>query len=242
MLNNTTVIVIPTYNEKDNIKKLISEILKLSLPVDILVVDDDSPDETGDIVESMKETTPNLDIMHRKKKEGLGPAYVEAFRYILNEKKYDYIIQMDADFSHNPKDIPRLLEAARSYDVVVGSRYIKGGGVSDQWSTLRKLISRMGNIYARIITGLNIKDCTAGFKCYKWEALQSISLEKIFLNGYGFQIQILYELNKANLSMGEIPIFFDERTKGVSKMNLKIVVEAFFSLILLRFKNMFFKK
>ncbi len=240
MVNNTTVIVIPTYNEKDNIKKLISEILKLKLPVDILVVDDNSPDGTGGIVEFMKETTPNLDIMHRKKKEGLGPAYVEAFCYILNEKKYDYIIQMDADFSHNPKDIPRLLEAAKRYDIVVGSRYIKGGGISNRWGALRKFISKAGNIYAKLITGLGVNDCTAGFKCYREKALQSIDLNKIFLNGYGFQIQMLYELDKKNFTVREIPIFFDERVEGVSKMNLHIVLEAFFSLIAMRLKDRLF--
>lgn len=235
-----TVVVIPTYNEKDNIFEMIDTISRLNPDIDILVVDDNSPDGTGGIVESLKKENPNLDIMHRKKKEGLGPAYVEAFRYILHKKNYDYVLQMDADFSHSPKDIPRLLEAVKQYDVAIGSRYVKGGGVSNQWSALRKLISKTGNLYARVITGLNIKDCTTGFKCYRKRILQSIDLNKIFLNGYGFQIQILYELNKKDFSIKEVPIFFEERIKGTSKMNLHIVWEAFFSLILMRLKDKFF--
>ena len=239
-MGNTTVVVIPTYNEKNNIAKLIAEINQLNLPIDILVVDDNSPDGTGGLVESLKKTRPNVDIIHRKKKDGLGPAYIEVFRYILRKENYEHIIQMDADFSHSPKDIPRLLETAGGYDVVVGSRYVKGGGVSNRWSPLRKFISRAGNIYAKLITGLGVNDCTAGFKCYRRGALQSIDLNKIFLNGYGFQIQMLYELNKKNFTIGEIPIFFDERMEGVSKMNFHIVVEAFFSLIAMRLRDRLF--
>jgi dolichol-phosphate mannosyltransferase len=237
-----TVVVVPTYNEKDNIVGIIDEINRIGVPVDILVVDDNSPDGTGHIAESAKTTRPNLDIIHRKRKEGIGPAYIEGFRRILDRGGYDYVIQMDADFSHNPKDIPRLLETARRSDVVVGSRYMKGGGVSDQWGAFRKFISRGGNIYARLITGLKVKDCTAGFKCYRREALQSIDLKKIFLNGYGFQIQIIYELNKKDFSIEEIPTFFNERIKGSSKMGLDIVLEAFFSLIVMRLRDTFFTR
>ncbi len=239
-MDNNIAVIIPTYNEKDNIVRLIEEINLLRLPVDILVVDDNSPDGTGNVVETIKKTKSNLDVIHREKKEGLGPAYVEAFRYVLTRPEYKYIVQMDADFSHNPKDIPRLFRMARQYYVVVGSRYVKGGRVSDRWNAVRKFISKGGNFYARLITGLKISDCTAGFKCYRREALKLLDLNKIHLNGYGFQIQTIYELNKKNISIEEIPIFFDERAKGASKMNLHIVFEAFFSLILLRLRDKFF--
>lgn len=241
-MENNAAIAIPTYNEKDNIVKIIGEINSLGLAVDILVVDDNSPDGTGEIVESMKKTMPNLDVIHRPRKEGLGPAYVAAFRYFLDKGKHDYIFEMDADFSHNPKDIPRLLERARTCDVVVGSRYVKGGGVSDKWSNTRKNISKLGNLYARIITGLKVKDCTSGFKCYRKKVLQSIALDKLSLNGYGFQIQTLYQSRKNNFGICEIPIFFDERIRGKSKMHLRIVLEAFASLPLMRIRDIFGRK
>lgn len=241
-VSNEIAVVIPTYNEKQNIVKLIDEIDHLNLPIDILVVDDNSPDGTGDAVESLKKKKPNLDVIHRKRKEGIGPAYIEAFRYILQKSNYRYIIQMDADFSHNPKDIPRLLEVGKESEVVVGSRYVKGGGISNQWSILRKFISRLGNFYARVITGLNIRDSTAGFKCYRKKVLQSMDFDKIFLNGYGFQIQMLHELNKNNFRICEIPIFFEERVNGASKMNFHIVLEAFFSLMYMKIRDTFVKK
>ncbi len=238
-MSNKIVVVIPTYNEKDNIVEMIKQLNALNLSIDILVVDDTSPDRTGDVVESVKEATPNVDIIHRKKKEGIGPAYIEAFGYLLKKDEHDYIIEMDADFSHNPKDIPRLLAAAGQYDAVVGSRYVKGGAVSDKWSRSRKFISSAGNLYARIITGLPVKDCTAGFKCYRKSALKLLDFSRIFLNGYSFQVQILFELKKKGLSIGEIPIFFDERTEGKSKMDLNIMLEAFFSLPLMRIRDLF---
>jgi len=239
---NNAVVVIPTYNEKDNIVEAIRQINALNLSIDILVVDDASPDGTGNLVEAAKKAMPNVDIIHRKRKEGIGPAYIEAFNYLLEKGEHDYIIEMDADFSHSPADIPRLVEAAAQYDVVVGSRYVEGGRVSGQWSLLRKFISRAGNIYSKIVTGLRVKDSTAGFKCYKKKALQSIDFKKINLNGYGFQIQILYELNKKKNSIKEIPIFFDERMKGKSKMHLSIVVEAFLSLPFMRLRDLFGRK
>ena len=236
-MDNDHIVIIPTYNERDNIVKLVDEINALNLSLDILVVDDNSPDGTGDVVESLKGSKSNLEVLHREKKEGIGPAYIEGFRYALDKGRYKYIIQMDGDFSHNPKDIPRLLEGAGKNDVVVGSRYIKEGMVSGKWSIFRKFLSKGGNFYARFITGLKIKDCTAGFKCYKRRALQSIDFNKKFLNGYGFQIHILYELNRNDFTICEIPIFFEERKKGTSKMNLGITLEAFFSLIFIRLKD-----
>jgi len=238
---HNVAVVIPTYNEKGNIAKLIGEINKLDLPIDILVVDDNSPDGTGNLVETLKKASPNVDIIHRKKKEGLGPAYITGLRHVLAKHAYDHIVQMDADFSHNPKDIPRLLEANRRYDVVIGSRYVKGGGISDKWNILRKIVSKFGNFYARFIIGLKIHDCTGGFRCYKAEALQSIDFNKRFLNGYGFLVQMAHEIDKNNFEMHKIPIFFNQRTKGLSKMNLQIILEAFFSLAWLRLRDSFGK-
>jgi len=239
---NNIVTVIPTYNEKENIVELINEIGRLGMPADILVVDDGSPDGTGQVVESLKIAKPNISVIHRSKKEGLGPAYIEGFRHALNTGKYDYIVQMDADFSHNPKDIPRLLETAAQYDVAIGSRYIKDGGVSDRWNVLRKLISKGGNTYARFVMSLGSRDCTGGFRCYRSKVLESINFKKPFLNGYGFQIQLLYEIRKGNFLTCEVPIFFDERRGGISKMNLQIIIEAFFSLTTLRLKELFHRK
>ena len=237
-MQKKAVVVVPTYNEKENILKLIDAIDGLGVSLDILVVDDSSPDGTGKVVEDAKKTKKNLDIIHREKKQGIGPAYIEGFKYVLNKGIYDFVVQMDADFSHNPKDVPRLIEKAEECDVVIGSRYTKGGSVSDKWNLSRKLISRFGNFYARMVTGLRANDATAGFRCYKSSSLNSINFGDIFLNGYGFQIQLLYELNKNGFSICEIPIFFDERLRGQSKMSLNIVREAFFSLIILRLKNL----
>ena len=240
-MSNKTVIIIPTYNELQNIDKMIKEINSLGLSADILIVDDNSPDGTGNEVDELKKKIHNLDIIRRKQKEGIGPAYIEGFRYVLKNGSYDFIIQMDADFSHNPKDIPRLLEEAKNSDVVVGSRYIADGGVSNRWGNLRKAISKFGNIYARCITGVGVHDMTAGFKCYNSRVLEKVDLDRIFLNGYGFQVQILYEIAKRNFTIKEIPIFFDERTKDRSKMHLGIVAEAFFLLPLARVKSIFKK-
>ena len=195
-MRNNVAVVIPTYNEKSNITRMIDEINMLRLPIDILIVDDNSPDGTGETVELIKKNKTNLDIIHRDKKNGIGPAYIEAFQYLFNKGGYDYIVHMDADFSHNPKDIPRLLESAEEHDVVVGSRYIRGGGVSDRWSYVRKLLSKGGNVYARLITGLTINDCTGGFRCFNTKALQSVNLDEIFLNGYGFMVELLYRAKK----------------------------------------------
>ena len=236
------VVIIPTYNERENIADLIEAINKLALSLDILIVDDNSPDKTGDFVNSLRGSIPNLDIVHRKRKEGLGPAYIEGFKYALNKGAYKYIIQMDGDFSHNPSSISSLLDGARKCDVGIGSRYIEGGGVSDLWNISRKLISRCGNLYARIIMGLKTRDCTGGFRCYRKEVLEAIDFNKKFLNGYGFQVQLLYEITRKNFSTCEMPIFFEERLKGASKMSAHIVAEAFFSLALLRIKSVLFKK
>lgn len=241
-MSNDIAVVIPTYNERDNIVKLIGEINRLTLPIDILVVDDDSPDGTGKEVEAIIKNTPNISIIHRNSKAGLGPAYIEGFRKILKTGQYRYILHMDADFSHDPKYIPKFLDMAKQCDVVLGSRYVEGGGVSDVWGSLRKFLSRFGNAYARLIMGLKFKDCTGGFRCYSKEALGSVKFNKKFLNGYGFLVQMLYEVNKNNLKICEIPIFFAERTKGKSKMDAAIMAEAFFSLLLMKLKDIFTKK
>ncbi|MBN1353746.1 MAG: polyprenol monophosphomannose synthase [Candidatus Omnitrophica bacterium] len=241
-MKNRAVVVIPTYNEKDNILRLVDEISGIVPGADILVVDDNSPDGTGDIAESASKTRPNLSVLHRCRKDGLGPAYIEAFRHLLKKNKYGYVVQMDADFSHSPKDIPRLIDAAADCDVAVGSRYTKGGAVTGKWHVARKCISQFGNVYARLVTGLGIGDCTAGFKCYNARVLEKIDFNRIFLNGYGFQIQMLYESKRNDFRICEIPIFFNERAKGKSKMDITIVWEAFISLLLMRARDLFSKK
>lgn len=243
-MDNNIALVIPTYNEKENIVKMIEMINALTLPIDILVVDDNSPDGTGRLVDSLKKEVPNISIIHRKEKKGLGPAYLDGFNKVRFDDRYKYAVQMDADFSHDPKDIGRLVNTLKEMkcDVTVGSRYVKGGGVSDKWSFFRKFISRFGNFYANIVTGLKIKDCTSGFKAYRTEALRAMDFNTISLSGYGFQIQLLQEATRKNFKICEVPIYFDERAVGKSKMNYVIIWEAFFVLAVISLKEKLLKR
>ena len=229
-------IIIPTYNEKANIVELLDQIFSLRVEgLNVLVVDDNSPDGTGQKVEKLKQNNPRLDIIHRQQKAGLGTAYVAGFKEVLR-RGADYIFEMDADLSHNPRYIPDFLKAIKDYDLVLGSRYIKGGGVSN-WSFSRHLISRLGNIYARLILGLSIKDLTGGFKCYQRPVLESISLADLSSVGYNFQIEATYQAYKKGFKVKEIPIIFTERTEGKSKFDVKIILESFWKVWLLRFKK-----
>lgn len=231
-----TIIVIPTYNEKNNLPKLLDQIFSLKIDgLNILVVDDNSPDGTGKIVDKMKKTNPQIDILHREKKQGLGKAYVAGFKEALG-KGADYIFEMDADLSHDPKYLPDFFKAIQNYDLVLGSRYIKGGGVSN-WNLARRLISRFGNIYARIILGLPYHDLTGGFKCYRRNVLESIGLDNLSSVGYNFQIESTYKVHHAGFKIVETPIIFTERAEGDSKFNIKIVIESFWKVLELRFKN-----
>lgn len=229
-------IVLPTYNEKENISELINELFTLNLPrLYILVVDDNSPDGTGEIVENLKLKYTNLQIIHRSEKKGLGTAYVEGFKKALSQGA-DLIFEMDADFSHKPEYILDFLESAREYDLVLGSRYVKGGKI-ENWKILRRLISRFGNIYAQVILGLPIKDLTGGFKCYHKRVLKDMDFDNLSSIGYNFQIETTYKSYKKGFKIKEIPIVFTERKLGESKFNFKIILESFFKVILLKIKK-----
>ena len=227
-----TLIIIPTYNEAENIERIIEEIFKLNLDINILVVDDNSPDGTSKIVEEITGRDNKVSLIKRKAKMGLGTAYVAGFKYAIQER-YDYIFEMDADFSHDPKEIPNFLEKIREYDLVIGSRYIKGVNIVN-WPLRRLILSYGANIYTRLITGLPVKDSTGGYKCFRRKVLESIDLDKIHSGGYAFQIEMNYKAWKKGFKITEIPIIFIDRTEGSSKMSRKIVREAIWMVWKLR--------
>jgi len=227
------VVVVPTYNERENIEELIEKTLSTSPDIDILIVDDNSPDGTGEIAEKIAKENPRVKVLHRPGKMGLGSAYVEGFKWAL-KKGYDFIMEMDADFSHNPEDIPRFIEKIKEYDLVIGSRYTDGVSVVN-WPISRLLLSYFANIYARTVTGVPIMDLTGGFKCFRREVLESINLDTIMSDGYAFQIEMNYRAYKKGFRITEIPIIFIERRAGSSKMSKKIVWEAFWLVWKLRF-------
>lgn len=233
-----TLIIIPTYNEADNIKKMISRVINLNIPdLAVLIIDDNSPDGTGEIVEKISKTDSRIRLMRRESKLGLGTAYVAGFKYAI-EEGFDYIFEMDADFSHNPDEVPKFLQKIDSFDLVIGSRYKVGVNVVN-WPLSRLLLSLGANWYTQIITGLPIADCTSGFKCFRRCVLESIDLDEIHSDGYSFQIEMTFKAWKKNFRIHELPIVFTDRVKGNSKMTRKIMREAagmvwklrFFSLI-----------
>ncbi len=219
-----SLIIIPTYNEKENIREIIQEIFKLSLCFEVLVVDDNSPDGTGEIVDRLCADNPKVHVIHRPRKMGLGSAYEDGFRFAL-EKDYDIVFEMDADFSHDPGYLPIFLEQIKECDLVLGSRYIRGIRVTN-WPLGRLLLSYFANIYARTVTGLPVKDTTGGFKCFRREVLESIDLDKVSSEGYSFQIEMTFRAWKKGFRICEIPITFRDRQKGKSKMSFKINREA----------------
>jgi dolichol-phosphate mannosyltransferase len=219
------LVIIPTYNERFNIARLIPAVLAQDPSLEILVVDDGSPDGTGDIVDGIAANNPRVNVIHREGKLGLGTAYIAGFRWAL-ERKYDLVFEMDADFSHNPERIPEFLEAIKEADVVLGSRYQDGHVNVVNWPMSRLFLSYAANIYARLVTGLPIFDTTGGFKCFRRNVLESIDLNAVKSNGYAFQIEMSYRVWKRGFSLFEIPIIFVDRTEGVSKMSKKIVREA----------------
>ena len=218
------LLIIPTYNEIANIKNIITASLAQSPDLYILVIDDNSPDGTAKAVKELMENEPHINLIERPKKMGLGSAYVQGFKYAL-KNDYDYILEMDADFSHNPADIPRLLEAAKKYDVVIGSRYCQGVNIIN-WPFRRLLISYFASKYVRIITGMPVKDPTSGFKCFRRRVLEAINLDSILSDGYAFQIEMNFRAWVKGFTIYEIPIIFTERKDGVSKMSSQIVWEA----------------
>ncbi len=228
-----TVVVIPTYNEIENIENLINTIFDVVNDINILIVDDNSPDGTAELVSKMKDNDSRLHLLVRQKKMGLGTAYCEGFAYALN-LGYETIIEMDADFSHDPYMIPQFLSELKEYDLVIGSRYKTGVNVVN-WPLSRLILSYGANLYTRIITGMPIKDSTGGFKCFNAKALSKIDLATIKSNGYGFQIEMNYRLWKRGAKIKEVPIIFIDRRSGVSKMNKRIIWEAIFLVWRLRF-------
>lgn len=231
--NPDCTIVIPTYNERENIAALL-EALLAHPRFKVLVVDDNSPDGTGQIVREIGQHNPRVGLLSRAGKLGLGTAYVEGFRHAL-EDGAQYIFEMDADFSHDPRYLPELLAATENeFDLVIGSRYFPGGKTTD-WGLIRQTISRGGNAYARLILGLGIQDCTGGYRCYRRKVLEQIDLHGVRSNGYAFQIEMAYRAWCEGFYVGEIPIVFPDRRVGASKMSFRIVLEALINVWKLRF-------
>ncbi len=228
-----SLIIIPTYNERENISRLVKEILNLKENFHILIVDDNSPDGTSEVIDKLAEDFSEVIVCHRSKKMGLGSAYLMGFSIAI-ESKFDYIIEMDADFSHNPECLKVFLEKFKQgYDIVIGSRYVKGGRIVN-WSLRRKILSSCANIYARIVTGLPMKDTTGGFNGYSREVLEAVDLRGIHSNGYAFQIEMKYRSWKKGFKFVEFPILFSERRYGKSKMERQIIWEAFWLVWRLR--------
>tara|TARA_Y100000389_G_C17417382_1_gene494573 strand:- start:839 stop:1543 length:705 start_codon:yes stop_codon:yes gene_type:complete len=234
MNKENIIVVIPTYNEAKNISNLIEELKKLSL--DVLVIDDNSPDKTSDIVEKYSKKSENIYLIKREKKLGLGSAYREGFTYAL-KKEYNHIIQMDADFSHRTKDLTLMLDFINESDVIIGSRYVAGGKTYG-WKNRRKLLSKLANQYSKIIGRHTIQDSTSGFRIYSAKSLEINKFEKTKSDGYGFQIEMTYRSFISGLDIIEVPITFHERREGKSKMNRKIIFEALFVVIKLKFQKM----
>lgn len=218
-------LVLPTYNEAENLEPLVEAALA-NLPdsARVLVVDDNSPDGTGDLADRLAAAEPRIEVLHRAEKEGLGPAYIAGFRQALAAGA-SRIMEMDSDFSHDPADLPRLLAATEGADLAIGSRYVVGGGV-ENWSKVRQAISRGGSTYARVLLGLSIRDLTGGFKCFRREVLEAIDLDAIAARGYAFQVEMTYRAIELGFSVTEVPIVFRERRAGASKMSRSIVLEA----------------
>ncbi len=235
--------VIPTYNEKENLPKLVKEVLALPLEdIHVLIVDDNSPDGTGELAEKLRtEYNDRIHCLHRAGKMGLGSAYREGFKMAMDEGA-DYIGQMDADFSHPIDKIPEMAKALDDAHLVIGSRYVKGGALDEDWPFYRKWLSGFGNAYARFILGLPNKDVTGGFKMWRRETLKAMPMDTIKSNGYVFQVEMNYVASKLGCKIVEIPIYFKERTMGKSKMNLKISIEAAWRTIALRFMHNDVKK
>ena len=226
------LVIIPTYNERENLPDIVPEILGQGDHFNVLVVDDHSPDGTGQVADLLADGNSRVAVIHRQEKRGLGTAYVAGFEQALTQG-YDYIFEMDADFSHDPADLPRLLAAAETADLVIGSRWIGGGGARN-WSWLRTCISRGGSIFARTVLGLPIADLTSGFKCFRREVLASLNLHGIGSNGYAFQVEVNYLCSRRGFRIAEVPIIFVDRRVGKSKMSSGIVLEAM--LMVLRYR------
>lgn len=235
-MSKRTLIVIPTYNEVENLKPITDAVLsKTPAEVNVLIVDDGSPDGTGTLADHLSKANSRLHVLHRTKKEGLGPAYIAGFRWGF-EKGFEQLIEMDADFSHDPKYLPTMISLLDQYDFVIGSRNVEGGGTVN-WGILRKIISRGGSFYARTILGAPIRDFTGGFNGWNRKVLEAIELNTLEAGGYSFQIELKYRGFKKGFKFKEFPIIFEDRRVGKSKMSSKIVIEALGFVPKLRFKN-----
>lgn len=219
------LVIIPTYNESENLPRLVPSVLSRDERLEILVVDDNSPDGTGRLADEIAAAESRVHVLHRAGKQGLGTAYLAGFKWGI-ERKYDFLFEMDADFSHDPTHLPHFLEAIQEYDLVLGSRYLHGRVTVVNWPMGRLLLSYFANLYARWVTGLPIADATGGFKCFRREVLESISLDRVESNGYAFQIEMSFRAWKKGFRLGEIPIMFVDRDVGESKMSKKIIREA----------------
>lgn len=231
------LVVIPTYNEKENLPRIVPEVLAQDERIQILVVDDNSPDGTGQLANQMAAQNPRIHVLHRPGKQGLGKAYLAGFAWAL-ARDYDRVIEMDADYSHNPKYLPPMLAASQEADLVLGSRYISGVNVIN-WPMSRLLLSYFANVYARVITGMKVRDLTGGFKCFRRTVLETIRLDAIHSNGYAFQIEMSFRAHRRNFSIKEIPIVFVDREHGQSKMSKAIVREAIWMVPKLRTMSLF---
>jgi dolichol-phosphate mannosyltransferase len=218
------MIIIPTYNEKENIERMIRQLMGMDLGVSILVVDDNSPDGTGQIADKLADEFAEVHVLHRPGKQGLGNAYKHGFEVAL-DMGADYLFEMDADFSHNPKYIPGMLKAIKDHDVVIGSRYVPGGG-TENWGWSRKIISRGGGAYSRLVTGMKVRDVTAGFRCHRAEVIRAIDFSRITASGYGFKVELAFVCSILGFDIFELPIIFVDRAEGTSKMSGNIVWEA----------------
>lgn len=221
---NNTLIVMPTYNERDNLPRMVARLLALPVKVDLLVVDDNSPDGTGKLADELAAQHPEVQVLHRQEKNGLGRAYLAGFKWAL-ARNYEFIFEMDGDFSHNPDDIPAFLEAAQNADLVLGSRYVNGIRVIN-WPLGRLMLSKGAAAYVKIITGMPLTDPTGGYKCFRRKSLEVLDLDAVKSNGYSFQIELTHKLWRQGYRIAEVPIIFTERVQGHSKMSGHIVQEA----------------
>jgi dolichol-phosphate mannosyltransferase len=231
-----TLVIIPTYNESENIEKIVPLVLEKDRSIHVLIVDDNSPDGTGRIADQMASQDDRIFVIHRENKSGLGTAYIAGFKFALG-KGFDLIFEMDCDFSHDPKYIVDFLEAVKDADLVLGSRYIRGVNVIN-WPMSRLLLSYYANVYSRLVTGLRVKDATGGFKCFRREVLEAIDLDRVKSNGYSFQIEMSFRAWKKGFRIREIPIVFEDRKVGQSKMSKKIVREAVWMVWKLRLRSL----
>jgi len=228
-----TVVCLPTYNERENLERMVDALADKG--VSVLVIDDNSPDGTGELADSLAQRNGHVEVLHRPRKEGLGPAYLAGFQRALADPEVGLVLEMDADFSHDPADVPRLVAAAADADLVLGSRYVDGGSVGN-WGRVRRFISSGGSWYARVLLGVGIHDLTCGFRCYRREVLEAIDLDAIDSRGYAFQIEGTYRTLRAGFRVVEIPIRFVDREHGGSKMSRSIVLEAIWKVPVLRFR------